>query len=188
MKYGLWIMNELRFPDFFKKRPPYAKLQLIDIVIKRLALARFWLQYCISSCHNHFMMNLQSLSKELDAKVKNAENIGEFIGCHEAFINTSYKYTLQTRENSDIYELIIQMLKLAGVLKNEWANVITDYDLDQQGLIENSSSLQEMNASANQIENSYIQFHAKLKSLLNDGQKSYLSALNDALNSIPYSS
>ncbi|CAO1355674.1 unnamed protein product [Diamesa serratosioi] len=187
MKYGLWIMNELRFPDFFKKRPPYAKLQLIDIVIKRLALARFWIQYCINSCHNHFMMNLQSLSKELDARVKKAENISEFIDCHEAFINTSYKYTLLTSENSDIYELIIQMLKLAGVLKNEWANVIKDYELDEQGKIENSSSLQEMNTSANKIENSYIQFHAKLKTLLNNDQKSYLSALNDALNSIPYS-
>lgn len=181
-------MNELRFPEFFKKRPPYAKLQLIDIVIKRLALARFWIQHCISSCHNHFMMSLQSLSKELDARVKKAENISEFIDCHEAFINTSYKYTLQTNENSDIYELIIQMLKLAGVLKNEWSNVITDYDLDQQGKIESSHTMQEMNASANKIENSYILFHAKLKSLLNDDRKSYLSALNDALNSIPYSS
>ncbi|CAO1312743.1 unnamed protein product [Diamesa hyperborea] len=188
IKYGLWIMNELRFPEFFKKRPPYAKLQLIDVVIKRLALARFWIQYCINSCHNHFMMSLQSLSKELDARVKKAENISEFINCHEAFINTSYEYTLQTRENKDIFELIIQMLKLAGVLKNEWSNVITDYDLDQQGKIESSHSLQEMNASANKIESSYIMFHAKLKLLLNDDRKSYLSALNDALDSIPYCS
>lgn len=187
MKYGLWILNELRFPDFFKKRPPFAKLQLIDIVIKRLALARFWLQYCINSCHNHFLMNLQSLSKQLDDKVKKAENISEFIDCHEAFIDTSYKYTLQTNENSNIYELIIQMLKLAGVLKNEWANVIKDQELDEQGKIENSSSLQEMNTCAMKIEDSYIQFHAKLKALLNNDQKSYLSALNDALNSIPYS-
>ncbi|CRK99440.1 CLUMA_CG012621, isoform A [Clunio marinus] len=153
IKWGQEILVSLRFPDFFKHRLPYAKLQMVDLVIKRLALTRFAMQQTINSIHSHLMVILQGLSLHFDTKISKSRNISELIQHHETFVNEFYKKLYLDSENK-MYEIIIEILKLATVLQNEWKNIIVFEALDQTGSV-NSSNLFDLNTNSLDIEKAF---------------------------------
>lgn len=168
IKWGLWTLENLRFPDVYKKRPPYAPLEIIDIVVRRLALTRFWMLYSIQSIHNHLMMQvLMNLGNQFDKKIIKSQNISEMVHIHESFISTILDHSFQMESGQKIMQCIIEMLKLIYVLRDEWKNVQIIGKLDERGDIEDSDVLSELNEQANLIEKSYINCHVQLAEILN---------------------
>lgn len=165
IKWGQRILNCLRFPNFFRHRMPYAKLQMIDLVIKRLSLTRFAMQQSINSLHNHLMVMLQGLSLQLDAKVKNSQNVAELISHHESFVNVFHEKSLLGSASAQLYGIVIEMLKLAKVLKDEWNNVTAFASLDESGNVD-SISLAGLNKNTIEIEKAFGVCEYQLKVLL----------------------
>ena len=168
IKWGLWTLENLRFPDAYKKRAPYAPLEIIDIVVRRLALTRFWMLYSIQCIHNHLMTQvLMNLGNQLDNKIGKSKNISEMIQIHESFIETILDHSFQMESGEKTVKCIVEMLKLIYVLRDEWRNAEVMGRLDERGDIDDSDVLCELNAQANQIEKSYIKCHVRLAEILN---------------------
>jgi hypothetical protein len=165
IKYAQQILNKLRFPNFFKHRSPYSKLQLMDLVIKRLALTRFAMLHTINSLHNSLMVMLKSLSLQLDSKVAKCRNISQLIACHEAFVEAFHAKSLLGPETANVTGIILETLKLAKVLKEEWTTVTAFAALDDAGSVE-SISLQDLDNNAMEIEKNFGVCEYQLKVLL----------------------
>jgi Gamma tubulin complex component C-terminal len=157
------VLNCLKFPDFFRHRTPYAKLRMIDLVIKRLSLTRFAMQHFIGSLLNRIMTMLHGVSFQLDEKVENCRNVSELILLHNAFVEAVYGHALLEPESSHSYEIIIQLLQLADVLKKEWSNVMTFATLDKEGNVD-SQTLADLNTNSLEIEKAFgvCEYHLKL--------------------------
>lgn len=138
---------------------------MIDLVIKRLSLTRFGMQHSINSLHNHLMVTLQSLSLQLDAKVRKARNISELISLHESFVGVFYDKSFLGESSKLFYGINIEMLKLAKVLKDEWRNVTAFAALDDVGSID-TISLEDLNTNTIEIEKAFGACEFQLKVLL----------------------
>lgn len=163
IKWGLRVLNCLKFPDFFKNRIPYAKLRMIDLVIKRLCLTRFAMQHFIGSLLNRIMSFLHNVSFQLDEKVEKCKNVSELIQLHNAFGQAIYFHALLEPESSQSYETIIQILQLTDVLKKVWENVMKFAALDEQGSVD-SQTLTDLNLDSLEIEKAFgvLEYHLKL--------------------------
>lgn len=138
---------------------------MIDLVIKRLSLTRFAMQHSINSLHNHLMVMLHEMSRQLDANVSNAQNLSELISHHESFVAAFYEKCFLGPDSAKIFGIIIEMLKLAKVLKDEWSNVTAFAALDEAGSIE-TISLGDLNNNTMQIEKAFGVCEHQLKILL----------------------
>lgn len=121
--------------------------------------------HSINSLHNHLMVMLHGLSLQLDAKVAKAQNISQLIACHESFVDTFYAKAFLGPESATLNAIIIETLKLAKVLKEEWATVTTFAALDEAGSID-TISLQDLDNNAMEIEKSFGVCEYQLKFLL----------------------
>ena len=139
-------------------------MYLIDLIIKRLSLIRFAMQHAINSLHNHLMVMLAGLSFQLDAKISKLQNISELISYHETFVAAFYEKSFLGTKSEKTYGIIIEMLKLAKVLKDEWNNVAAFASLDETGNID-SMSLEGLNNNTMQIENAFAICKHELKIL-----------------------
>ena len=160
IKWGQSILNSLRFPAFFKQRKPYARLQMIDIVIKRLALTRFSMIHTINSYHNSLMTMLHGLSLQLDAKVSKAQNVSEIIRCHKAFVRAFSERSFMGEKK--IQRWLMETLKLASILRDEWKNVIKFAMLDQTDSLD-TISLRDLDKNAIEIEKAFGACENELK-------------------------
>lgn len=111
------------------------------------------------------MVMLQGLSFQLDAKVSKAGNISELISQHEAFVEAFYENSFLGTSSENVYGMIIETLKLAKVLRDEWSNVIAFASLDESGAVE-SISLLDLNKNTIEIEKAFGTCEFQLKCLL----------------------
>lgn len=137
----------------------------MDLVIKRLSLTRFAMLHTINSLHNHLMAMLRGLSLQLDAKVAKSRNVSQLIDCHEAFVEAFHSNSFLAPESANIYGIIVESLKLAKVLKEEWTTVTAFAALDEVGSVE-SFSLKDLDNNAMEIEKSFGVCEYQLKVLL----------------------
>ncbi|KAG5680203.1 hypothetical protein PVAND_009728 [Polypedilum vanderplanki] len=166
IKYGLRILNCLLYPEFFKRRSPFAKLTMLDLVIKRLALTRFSMQQALNTIHNQIMVVLQGLSLQLDESILKSERINEIISLHKNFVDACYRKSYLNSEAKRTKGIIIEMLKLSKVIKDEWHNIETFYALDSVGKIDDTISLSKLNVNTIEIEKAYKACENHLKDLL----------------------
>lgn len=157
IKYSQLILNNLRFPDFFKNRLPYASYELIDIVIKRLSITRFGILQKINYLYSHLMTMIDGLSLILDEKIKEVKSVSELISLHENFIDAVHKNSLNSPETSEFNGIIIETLKLAKVVKETWKNVEKFASLDESGNLDeiDSNSLYDLDKQAITIEKAF---------------------------------
>lgn len=140
-------------------------MQMIDLVIKRLALTRFAMLYSINSLHNHLMEMLQGLSLQLDSKVAQTKTVSELISHHDSFVSTFHVKSFLGSQSASIYGLILETLKLAKVLKDEWHNVAAFASLDETGSVD-TFTLRDLNANTIEIEKAFGVCEYELKVLL----------------------
>lgn len=166
IKYAQRILNCLLFPDFYKNRLPFAKFTMLDLVIKRLALTRFSMQQAITMIHNHLMVNLQSLSMEFEENMSKTQKITDVIVQHEFFVQNFHSKSLLSGKSKKIRGIVIELVKLAKVVVNEWNNIITFYELDSAGkTVDDSISLTTLNVNTIEIENAFKTCEKQLKDL-----------------------
>lgn len=108
---------------------------------------------------------LNGLSFQLDAKVEKAQNISQLIACHEAFVEAFHSKALLGPESATINAIVIETLKLAKVLKEEWKTVVSFAALDEAGSID-TISLSDLDNNAIQIDKSFNFCESQLKILL----------------------
>lgn len=163
IKWGQRVLNCLKFPEFFKNRTPYAKLQMIDLVIKRLCLTRFAMQHFIGSLLQRIMTMLQGLSHQLVKRIETCRNLSELIALHNLFVESVHKNALLGPESSTNFEIINQLLQLVDVLKKEWRNVVDFAMLDEQGNVERQTLI-DLNNNSLEIEKAFgvCEYHLKL--------------------------
>lgn len=167
IKYSQIILNNLRFPDFFKNRLPYASYQLIDIVIKRLSITRFGILQKINYLYSHLMTMIEGLSMMLDRKVQEVSSVSELISLHENFIDAVYRNSLHCPESLRFQDVIIETLKLAKVVKDEWRNVDAFAALDESGNLD-SASLYDLDKNAIEIEKTFGVCEYQLKMMFDN--------------------
>lgn len=110
MKWGLWTLENLRFPQHFKKQVLYGEPNIVQLTFKRLALLRNWLMYSIQSVLSHFMTTvLHFMSHELNTKIESAKNLTEIISIHSTYINKITELCFQTKKNENICQGITQV-------------------------------------------------------------------------------
>lgn len=116
MKWGVWTLENLRFPRHFKKRVLYGEPNIVQLTFKRLALLKNWLIYSLQSVLSHFMTTvLHFMSRELNAKIENAKNLTEIINVHSTYINKISDLCFQTKKNENICQGIMQVCLVSNV-------------------------------------------------------------------------
>jgi hypothetical protein len=166
IKWSQQLLNSLIFPDFFRHRAPYAKLNMLHLVIKRLALTRFSMLQAINTVHNRLMVTLRGLSHQLDVNIAKTKKITELISHHKSFVQNFHSKAFLDEKSSKIIGLIVEMLKLAKVIKDEWNNIENFASLDAAGKIDDSDSLLKLNSNTTEIEKTFKECEIKLKDLL----------------------
>ena len=111
------------------------------------------------------MAMLRGLSLQLDTKVLKSRNVSQLIACHEAFVEAFHAYSFLAPKSSNLYGIIIESLKLAKVLNEEWTTVTAFAALDKVGSVE-SFSLKDLDNNAMEIEKSFGVCEYQLKILL----------------------
>lgn len=177
MKWGVWTLENLRFPRQFKKQSLYGVPNIVQTTFKRLALLRNWLMYSLQSGLSHFMTTvLHFMSEELNAKIGSAKDLTEIIEIHTKYINKITDLCFQSKKNENICQgitqvwslnvsgfhlniklIFMQLLCLVTILKDEWLNIErSDDELDGSSVINEICSL----------EKTYINCHAYLADTL----------------------
>lgn len=111
------------------------------------------------------MVMLQGLSLQLDAKISKAHNVAELISYHGIFVETFFEEAFLGPKSADLYGLILETLKLARILRDEWNNVSTFAALDESGCMD-SISLGDLNNNTVEIEKAFGVCEYQLKVLL----------------------
>jgi hypothetical protein len=163
IKWGQRILNNLQFPEFFKQRPPYAKLNMLDLVIKRLAITRFSMQQELNSIYSHIMVVLQGISIQFDTSISKSTKINEIIENHSSFLATIYRKSFLNSKSKKTRGIIVEILKLSKIVFDEWHNVCTFYALDSTGKIGDSLSLAKINVNTIEIEKALVACQNQLK-------------------------
>jgi Gamma tubulin complex component C-terminal len=166
IKWSQQLLNSLIFPDFFKHRAPYAKLNMLNLVMKRLSLTRFSMLQAINTIHNRLMVMLSGLSHQFDINIAKTKKITELISHHQSFVKKFHSKTFLDAKSCKTLGIIIEMLKLAKVVKDEWNNIENFAMLDAAGKIDDSDSLLKLNTNTMEIEKAFKACENKLKDLL----------------------
>lgn len=139
---------------------------MLDLVIKRLALTRFSMLQAVNTIHNRLMVMLQGLSHHFDLNVSKTKKITELIAQHENFVEIFYQNSFLDEKSKRTRGIIIEVLKLAKIVKDEWNNVETFATLDAAGKIDDTSSLVKLNLNTIEIEKAFKACENQLKDLL----------------------
>lgn len=139
---------------------------MLDLVIKRLSLTRFSMLQAINTIHNRLMVTLQGLSHQLNSKISKTKKITELISHHNSFVDNFHRSAFLDEKSKRTRGIIIEMLKLAKVVKDEWNNVETFAMLDAAGKIDDSISLINLNTNSVEIEKAFKACENQLRDLL----------------------
>lgn len=120
----------------------------------------------INTIHNRLMVTLQGLSHQLDSNLSKTKKITEMISHHNSFVDNFHRSALLDENSKRTRGIIIEMLKLAKVVKDEWNNVETFAMLDASGKIDDSISLLKLNENSVEIEKAFKACEDQLKNLL----------------------
>lgn len=112
------------------------------------------------------MVMLQGLSHHLDLNISKTKKITELIAQHETFVEAFYKNSFMDENSKKTRGIIIEVLKLAKIIKDEWNNVETFATLDAAGKIEDSESLVKLNLNTIEIEKAFKACENQLQELL----------------------
>ncbi|XP_065094510.1 gamma-tubulin complex component 5-like [Ochlerotatus camptorhynchus] len=194
VKWALHTLESLRFPECYKKRPPYEEPCVLDLNLKRLAMLKFWMIFTVQSIHSHLMTHvLQSLGMQLDERLEAADNLNDMIAVHQSYISTIYEHCFQTEESKVFREGVIRLLNLVHIVRDEWSNNVLYAEMDARGDIDDNSMIGDFisNAQVGMLEKTYCKCHHQLAEQLNRDvytkHKVHLTALEDALSSnVPY--
>lgn len=111
VKWGITTLEMLRFPRSHKRRLPYAKFEMIDLIMRRLEQLRFWMMYAIQSVHFHLMTHvLQSMGEQLDKKIDNCVNLKEMEMVHKSYLSTVCEHCFLTDSVSTIKTGVEQVI------------------------------------------------------------------------------
>nr|XP_029727882.1 gamma-tubulin complex component 5-like [Aedes albopictus] len=194
VKWALHTLESLRYPECYKKRPPYEEPCVLDLNLKRLAMLKFWMIFTVQCIHSHLMTHvLQSLGMQLDERLEAADNLNDMIAVHQSYISTIYEHSFQTEESQVFREGVIRLLNLVHIVRDEWNSNVLYTEMDARGDIEDNSMIGDFisNAQVGMLEKTYCKCHHQLAEQLNRDvykkQKVHLTALADALSSnVPY--
>lgn len=162
VKWGLWALENLRFPIAYKKRSQYAELKLFDLLMRRLAMLRFWIINSLQYIHSHLMSQvLQSLGEKFDQKITKCDNLIDIITIHESFLATVVEHCFQNTNETDIMNGLMQLINLAIVVRDEWESCCV--------LQENNSIVDDdKNNLITLMEQTYIKCHKYFAEVLNN--------------------
>ncbi|XP_058822451.1 gamma-tubulin complex component 5 [Topomyia yanbarensis] len=194
VKWALCTLESLRYPECYKRRPPYEEPCVLDLNLKRLAMLKFWMIFTVQCIHSHLMTHvLQSLGMQLDERLDAADNLNDMIAVHQSYISTIYEHCFQREESKLFHEGVIRLLNLVHIVRDEWNNNVVYSEMDARGDIEDNSMIGEFisNAQVGMLEQTYCLCHQELVKLLNKEvytkHKAHLAAFADALSyNIPY--
>ncbi|XP_058447372.1 gamma-tubulin complex component 5 [Malaya genurostris] len=194
VKWALCTLESLRYPECYKRRPPYEEPCVLDLNLKRLAMLKFWMIFTVQCIHSHLMTHvLQSLGMQLDERLDAADNLNDMITVHQSYISTIYEHCFQREESKLFREGIIRLLNLVHIVRDEWNNNVVYSEMDARGDIEDNSMIGDFisNAQVGMLEMTYCKCHQQLAELFNrevyTKHKAHLAALADALSyNIPY--
>lgn len=136
------------------------------MVIKRLSLTRFSMLQAINTIHNRLMVTLQGLSHQFDSNISKTRKITELVAQHNSFVDNFHRSAFLDDKSKRTRGIIIEMLKLAKVVKDEWNNVETFAMLDAAGKIDDSISLINLNVNSVEIEKAFKACENQLRDLL----------------------
>lgn len=199
VKWGIWALENLNFPRSRKRVVPYAPLEMIDLIMRRLEQLRFWMIYSLQCIHFHLMTHvLQSMGQQLDEKFDKCSHIREMLRVHESYITTVCNHCFLGKSFNSIKVGVEQLLNLVYIIRMEWNSCLKEID-SKNMLSIGSLSDDEPESSGNYvavsqidaIELTYIRCHQFLANNLNNevylNQNNFLSGLSAAFNaSIPY--
>uniref|UniRef100_A0A182MQ62 Gamma-tubulin complex component n=1 Tax=Anopheles culicifacies TaxID=139723 RepID=A0A182MQ62_9DIPT len=194
VKWALGTLEMLRFPESQKKRPPYACFGMLDLILKRLAMLKFWMIFSVQSIHSHLMTHvLQSFGEQLDEKLDLADNLSEMIAVHQSYIGTIFDHCFQQDDSKPVMEGIIRLLNLVHILRDEWNNTVLHTEMDARGDIPDNSTMGDfiVNSQVDELERTYCKCHQQLAKLLSreayGKHKLHLTGLADAFSyNVPY--
>uniref|UniRef100_A0A182RSD0 Gamma-tubulin complex component n=1 Tax=Anopheles funestus TaxID=62324 RepID=A0A182RSD0_ANOFN len=194
VKWALGTLEMLRFPESQKKRPPYASFGMLDLILKRLAMLKFWMIFSVQSIHSHLMTHvLQSFGEQLDEKLDLADNLSEMIAVHQSYIGTIFDHCFQQDDSKPVMEGVIRLLNLVHILRDEWNNTVLYTEMDARGDITDNSTLGDFitNSQVDELEQTYCKCHQQLAKLLSreayGKHKLHLTGLADAFSyNVPY--
>ncbi|XP_055841421.1 gamma-tubulin complex component 5 [Episyrphus balteatus] len=199
VKWGIWALENLHFPQSRKRTVPYAPFEMIDLIMRRLEQLRFWMIYSLQCIHFHLMTHvLQSMGQQLDEKFDKCSHIREMLRVHESYITTVCNHCFLGKSFNSIKVGVEQLLNLVYIIRMEWNSCLKEID-SKNMLSVGSLSDDEPDSSGNYvgvsqidaIEVTYIRCHQFLANNLNNevylNQNNFLSGLSAAFNaSIPY--
>ncbi|XP_049538412.1 gamma-tubulin complex component 5 [Anopheles darlingi] len=194
VKWALGTLEMLRFPWSQKRRPPYAIFGMMDLILKRLAMLKFWMIFSLQCVHSHLMTHvLQSHGEQLDAKLDRADNLSDMITAHQMYISTIFEHCFQQEDSREVLEGIKQMLELVSILRDEWQTTTNFTELDARGEITDNSMIGDFvsRCQIDELERTYCKCHQELARLLSreayGKQKLHLTGLADAFSyNAPY--
>lgn len=158
IKWGMWSLEQLRFPLGQRRRRAYARQTYHDRIFKRLAMVRIWILYSMQCVHNHVMTYVvRVMGDKLDDEVTACRTLAELGEVHREYLRKVHWHCFLQRDDRHILLAIDQLLTLVCVVRNEW------YDLDSDdGVADNGR-----NSQIDEIESSYINCHAYITGVLN---------------------
>ncbi|XP_058057372.1 gamma-tubulin complex component 5-like [Anopheles bellator] len=194
VKWALGTLEMLRFPWSQKRRPPYAAFGMMDLILKRLAMLKFWMIFSLQCVHSHLMTHvLQSFGEQLDAKLDRADNLSDMITAHQLYISTIFEHCFQQEDSKPVLEGITRMLELVSILRDEWRTTVNFIEMDAKGQIADNSTIADFVAKSqvHELERTYCKCHQQLAKLLSreayGRQKLHLTGLADAFSyNVPY--
>nr|XP_040228261.2 gamma-tubulin complex component 5 [Anopheles coluzzii] len=194
VKWALGTLEMLRFPELLKKRPPYASFGMLDLILKRLAMLKFWMIFSVQCIHSHLMTHvLQSFGEQLDEKLDLADNLSEMITVHQSYIGTIFDHCFQQDDSKPVMEGIVRLLNLVHILRDEWNNTVLHTEMDARGDIPDNSTMGDFieNSQVDELERTYCKCHQQLAKLLSreayGKHKLHLTGLADAFSyNVPY--
>ncbi|XP_053692740.1 gamma-tubulin complex component 5 [Sabethes cyaneus] len=194
IKWALCTLESLRYPECYKRRPPYEEPCVLDLNLKRLAMLKFWMIFTVQCIHSHLMTHvLQSLGMQLDKRLQSADNLNDMIAVHQSYISTIYEHSFQRDESKLFREGIVRLLNLVHIVRDEWNSNVLYSEMDARGDIEDNSMIGDFisNAQVGMLEKTYCKCHQQLAELLNrevyTKHKAHLAALSDAFSyNVPY--
>lgn len=191
VKWAIWTLETQRFPVQFKKSRHYRKMNMYDLIFKRLALARNWIIYSIQNIHSYLMMFVvQSMGQQLAKRMSKCQSLQELIDIHDLYIQTIYEHCFQTAEDEKIRVAIEHLLSLVSVLNDEWKNVeLLDpdnmvVDKSMESTRENIFDISSTCEQVDEIETTFINCHSVIADILS--QEVYAKQREDREYSMAY--
>jgi gamma-tubulin complex component 5 len=168
IKWALWTLENFKFPTSCKKNDsPFKKIQLFDIVARRLCITKHWLIYLIQTIHYFTSMHLLHLSKKFEKNSKRARNVQELKKYHEEFIAGIEKFAFQDKNSKPIVDILLNMLKIVLLIKNQWTNLCMFEDPGNVDHLSDSELILSLHTQANDTEASYVKYHEMFVQMLN---------------------